>query len=235
MKEFANLEIDFNSNTLFKELNSIISDGDWLMHFNTSYFDGEWKGINLISSSINRASLAPDKTNDVSHSNYDWGLIPYTKALLEKFKCRIISARYLKLKPGSIIKTHVDPDIGYWNNLVRIHLPIYTNASTWFTINDVKLQMSINKTWYADFSKPHSVINEGATERIHMILDLEVNTWVRDLFIQRGIIQKDQKKPEPIDLMSLKEKLSMIESLKLMNTEVSLNMAKELELKLSHT
>ncbi len=229
MKEFASLEINFDSNTLQNELNSLISDEDWLMHFNTSYFDGEWKGINLITSSNNPLSLAPDKTTDEAQSVFDLDLIPQTKALLEKFECRILSARYLKLRSGSSIKTHVDPDIGYWNNLVRIHLPISTNASTWFTINNVKLQMPINQTWYADFSKPHSVVNEGDTDRIHLVLDLEVNAWLSELFIQRGILQKDEKEPDPIDLMSIEERKAMIESLKSLNTEVSLNLAKDLE------
>ena len=117
------------------------------MHFNTSYFDGELKRTNLIGIPNNRLFTALNKTNSKSHSIFNLDLILYKKELLEQFECRILSTRCLKLKSGSSIKTHIELNIGYWNNLVRIHLPVSTNYSICFTINGIKVQMNTNESW----------------------------------------------------------------------------------------
>ena len=34
------------------------------------------------------------------------------------------------------------------------------------------------ETWYVDFNLRHRVANNGATPRIHLVLDCVVNDWV---------------------------------------------------------
>ena len=44
-----------------------------------------------------------------------------------------------------------------------------------------KVNMMIGECWYLDVRKPHRAINEGATERTHLVVDVEANAKVRDL------------------------------------------------------
>jgi len=36
--------------------------------------------------------------------------------------------------------------------------------------------------WYVNTSLPHRVANLGQTDRIHLVIDCEVNGWLRSFF-----------------------------------------------------
>lgn len=232
MKNSALLTLDVDSKALENELELLLKSKEWIPHFNKSYYNGQWNGINLIGKKSSLATLAPDHNTENQVTDLcDFRLIPKTKCLLDFFETSIISARYLRLQAGSEIKTHSDPDIGFWDGLVRIHIPIVTNDHTWFIIDKKKIQMAINECWYADFGKPHSVINHGDSDRIHLVLDIEVNEWLKTLFKKEGILSKTDSAPDRIEEMSNSEITEMIFSLKTMNTETALKLAREIELK----
>jgi hypothetical protein len=35
--------------------------------------------------------------------------------------------------------------------------------------------------WYLRLADPHSVINGGDTDRVHMVIDATVNDWIADV------------------------------------------------------
>jgi hypothetical protein len=41
--------------------------------------------------------------------------------------------------------------------------------------------LEAGSSWYLRLSDPHSVVNRGITDRVHMVIDAEVNDWVRDV------------------------------------------------------
>lgn len=89
--------------------------------------------------------------------------------------------RIMKLAPGGEIGRHsdsIDPDAGTTEGkLLRIHVPICTNSRVWFTSWDVhgsptRIHMAEGEAWYLDTRKPHQVQNSGATDRVHLVMDV---------------------------------------------------------------
>jgi uncharacterized cysteine cluster protein YcgN (CxxCxxCC family) len=39
--------------------------------------------------------------------------------------------------------------------------------------------LEAGSSWYLRLSDPHSVANRGTADRVHMVIDAEVNDWVR--------------------------------------------------------
>ncbi|PZX51094.1 aspartyl/asparaginyl beta-hydroxylase [Algoriphagus ratkowskyi] len=85
----------------------------------------------------------------------------------------------MKLTAGSKIKEHQDYDLDEVE--VRIHLPIFTNEKVSFFVNNLKMEMKEGECYYLRPSDPHRVINEGETDRIHLVMDLKVNDWLQEL------------------------------------------------------
>lgn len=228
MKSYTKLPIVFDKVRLLSDLNS--AKQEWIEHFNNQYYNGEWSGIPLIEPVDKNHDLSPGSNFEASYQNTSLlDNLKYFKHVLSYFKCNKTSARLLKLAAGSEIKSHIDPELSYFNGHIRIHIPIVTNNDVIFKVDENYLSMLPGECWYADFSKPHSVKNKGETDRIHLVVDLEINNWLNNLFICQGILGKNEKKPDPVKSMSYAEKLQMIDSLKLLNTTASIKIVKELE------
>ena len=65
---------------------------------------------------------------------------------------------------------------------MRIHIPVVTNAGVDFRLNGARCTMAAGSSWYLRLSDPHSVANRGGTERVHLVIDAQVNRWVEALF-----------------------------------------------------
>ena len=150
----------------------------------------------------------------------------YFKAIIDSFECEKISIRLLNLKPGSIIKEHTDYNLGYEDGIFRIHIPIITNEGVHFFVNHEEVKMLPEECWYGNFNLPHSVRNEGKTDRIHLVMDCLRNDWSDKLFAESGYnFEAENVQPE----YSRETKLQMIEQLKLMDTEISREMILQLQ------
>ena len=88
----------------------------------------------------------------------------------------------MRLGPGASVKEHVDPDLDVAQGAVRFHIPIATNPHVRFVLNGRRVVMEPGSVWYLRLSDPHSVANDGATERVHLVVDALVNPWVEALF-----------------------------------------------------
>jgi len=95
--------------------------------------------------------------------------------------------RFMKLNPHGELLRHtdqIDPDAGISNGkIMRIHIPIVTNPgvefTTWSPIEN-NVVMNAGECWYLDRRKPHRVINNGDTSRIHLVIDAISNERVRN-------------------------------------------------------
>jgi hypothetical protein len=65
---------------------------------------------------------------------------------------------------------------------VRIHIPVVTNPDVDFRLNGAPLTMEAGSAWYLRLSDPHSVVNGGGADRVHLVVDATVNDWLKDLF-----------------------------------------------------
>lgn len=83
------------------------------------------------------------------------------------FALRILLAR---LRAGGKIDEHVDSGYSLLN-VHRIHIPVITNDDTVFSVGGAKTHMRAGEFWEIDNSQTHAVENNGADDRVHLIVD----------------------------------------------------------------
>lgn len=175
------LPLSFNPQDLKRDLD-LINPADWVAHFNTGYYEGEWSGVALRSVGGVATQLYPDPNNDGPIA--DTAILarcPNLQRVLATFECTVRSARLLKLTPGSRIKEHRDYNLGFDDGEIRLHVPIVTNAGVDFFLDGRRVELNEGECWYLDFNLPHAVENRGLTDRIHLVIDCVVNDWIREL------------------------------------------------------
>jgi hypothetical protein len=94
--------------------------------------------------------------------------------------------RLMKLKSGDGELTRhtdqVDPEQGLAiGKLARFHFPIITNPDVKFTVWDIEnkpntVNMKAGECWVLDVRKPHAAKNGGKDDRIHLVVDVVVNS-----------------------------------------------------------
>ena len=117
--------------------------------------------------------------------------LPQVEELLKLLPGNLHRVRLMKLAPnGGELERHtdqVDPDIGVKNGkIMRFHFPIITNDGVVFTMWGVygkpkSANMEVGECWFLDIRKPHQAINNGDSDRIHLVVDVEANDEVRRL------------------------------------------------------
>ena len=50
--------------------------------------------------------------------------------------------------------------------------------------------MKEGECWYADVSYLHSVTNRSEKDRVHLLLDVGVNDWLRGVFPKESLLNK---------------------------------------------
>ena len=178
---------------LSAELEEVLKE-EWPLHFNTKDFNGDWRSISLRSGSGNSKDIYAHPSQTY-HNTPILDRMPYVKEVIYSWHCELEAVRLLALAPGSFIKPHQDPGCGYQDGFFRIHIPIITNPGVRFTVNGDELHLKAGECWYMDFSRTHSIINDGATSRVHIIIDGIRNEWTDKLFAKHGydLTEKDLK------------------------------------------
>jgi hypothetical protein len=130
-----------------------------------SYADEKWREIKVVS-----------EYKDQSHLT----LFPELQKVKFFFKTDIVNMMFYSMTPGANIHPHRDM-IGnvQWGGL-RFHIPIQTNPNLIFKVSNKRVIMNVAELWALDTSYLHSVSNNGDTERIHLVLDVKVNDWIKN-------------------------------------------------------
>ncbi len=107
--------------------------------------------------------------------------LPYLRHLIDLIPAEVRSARLILLSPGGVSPVHKD-DVGWDCGLVRLHIPVSTNdgASVW--IDGSHYRWDVGELWYGDFGRDHYVTNEGASSRVHLVIDALPSTELLELF-----------------------------------------------------
>lgn len=205
--------ISYDVHKLEQEL-KIALNSNWVNHFNTKDYEGDWKSISLRSASGATSDIYSNYTDQPFKDTPLLEELPYIKSILADWKCEKETVRFLALYPGSEIKPHKDPGCSYEDGNFRIHIPILTNKDVDFMVDHQNYKLAPGTCWYMDFSKVHSVSNKGETVRIHLVMDCLRNEWSDQLFEQHGY-QAEEKK------MSLDEVKMIIDQLKTHQTEAA--------------
>jgi mannose-6-phosphate isomerase-like protein (cupin superfamily) len=159
---------------------SLVDPGEWRPHYNERDYGGEWSGVALRSPSGAISDLAA--RGDSFENTGLFTRCQYIREVLASFHCSLKSVRFLRLSSGSFVREHSDPALGFEDGEVRIHVPVETSPEVEFYSAGERLQLDEGDCYYVNVSLPHRVNNPGLTSRIHLVIDAEVNGWVRELF-----------------------------------------------------
>ena len=159
----------------------------WTRHFVRQNYEGDWSAIPLRAPTgetypSRMIYAAPDR-----HDFSDTPLLeacPYFREVVQSFRCPLRLVRLMRLTPGSIIKEHEDVVLSFEDGMVRLHIPVATNDAVDFRLNGERVVLEAGSCWYLRLSDPHSVANRGAEDRVHLVVDAEVNDWVGEVFAE---------------------------------------------------
>lgn len=84
---------------------------------------------------------------------------------------------FIKMPAYKSVGEHVDR-MDYLGAVRRHHIPIVTNKDVIFFVNKESKNMKVGECWEINNSFLHSVENNGATDRIHLMVDILPNKFI---------------------------------------------------------
>lgn len=164
----------------------ILDDKEWIDHYDPALADG-WTTIPLVSHDGTANSVESQRIGTFGQYKRTAYVdeLPYFRELIDAFKCPHGRIRIMKLLPSTIIREHRDTysEVSdYSFGQVRLHIPIITNDKVIFTVGGKNYHLPEGRLHYVNFSKVHYVRNDGEETRVHLVLDLQVNDFLRDVF-----------------------------------------------------
>jgi len=162
-----------------------LSASQWIKHFVTQNYQGDWSVIPLRAQAGARHPVQMIYSDPTATAFADTPMLaacPYFRTVLETFACPLQAVRLMRLTPGSVIREHSDHDLSLEQGSVRLHIPIITNDGVVFELNRRRVILEAGSCWYLRLSDPHSVANHGETDRVHLVIDASVNDWVAAVF-----------------------------------------------------
>ena len=177
------LPLDFDPDRLARDL-AVAEGSGWIGHFVRQTYDGEWDVIPLRAPVGARRPAAMVLISPMAEHFEDTQVLaacPYFREVLRCFQTTLRAVRLMRLAPGSVIKEHVDQLLDVEDGAVRLHIPVITNSGVDFRINGSRVEMAPGTAWYIGVGNPHSVVNRGPTDRVHLVIDAVLNAWLAEL------------------------------------------------------
>jgi hypothetical protein len=177
------LPLRFDPGLLARDLDRL-SNGTWTRHYVRQNYDGDWSVIPLRGPAGETHPVRMISADPTARSYVDTPFLEacgYFRRVLEGFRCTLRAVRLMRLGPGSCIKEHTDHELSFEDGTVRVHIPVATNDEVAFYLNKTRVVLEAGSAWYLRLSDPHSVVNRGSVDRVHMVVDAEVNAWVEAL------------------------------------------------------
>jgi quercetin dioxygenase-like cupin family protein len=107
--------------------------------------------------------------------------IPETMTTHAAPKALPLPVRLMNLAAGTRIKEHTEHYLAAENGFARLHIPIVTNDRVVFRLNGTQVVLNEGECWYLRLSDPHSVENNGQSDRVHLVIDADINAWLESM------------------------------------------------------
>jgi hypothetical protein len=161
-----------------------LEDACWVEHFVKQNYGGDWTVLPLRAPKgethpIRQIHSEPGCTDFFDTENLTQS--PSFQTVLAALPPGLLSVRLMALGAGSVIYPHSDHDVSLAHDVARLHVPIRTNDAVTFCLDGQSLKMQPGELWYLNFSKTHSVKNEGSTRRVHMVIDIQTSEALETL------------------------------------------------------
>ena len=95
---------------------------------------------------------------------------PYFRQVLAALDVPIGRTRLMRIDGNSEAGEHVDVNY-YWQQRVRVHVPIQTDPAVTFSCGAQRTHMREGECWIFDTWRLHNVTNPNPTRRIHLVAD----------------------------------------------------------------
>jgi hypothetical protein len=177
------LPLAFPSGALLAELESLPAEA-WVDHFVQHNYEGSWRILPLRGPAGETHPIRMATSHPGQGAYEDTWLLarcPAFRKALDMFRCGLRSVRVMALGPGSRIREHRDPDLDGGGGIVRLHVPLATHAGVRFLLNGVEVPFQAGECWFLRLSDPHAVENPGPGPRVHLVIDAELNEWLREM------------------------------------------------------
>lgn len=162
---------------------------EWTDHFVKQNYEGSWSVIPLRAPAGEEHVIRMIYPDPSCREFVDTAFLqecPYFQDVLAAIPAPVGAVRLMRLEAGSIIKEHRDHDLAYEFGAMRLHIPVVTNPDVEFLLNGERVMMNPGECWYLRLSDPHAVANRGNTDRVHMVIDMEVNEWVSNIINRKS-------------------------------------------------
>jgi len=147
----------------------------WEPHFHRAIYTGDWSGVALRSVGGDPARLYPAGPGLDPRTTWQptpWlAACPATARLIDSLPFPVTSVRFLRLGPGSEIRSHNDPGLGAGHGEVRLHLALVSDPAVTFGLAGEPVDLRPGEWWYLDLDQHHTAANHGASPRIHLVVD----------------------------------------------------------------
>jgi len=174
------LPLAFDTVALAADL-AVLGDARWTPHFVRSNYEGDWSAIPLRAPEGETHPIRLIYADPVARGWADtpWlARMPAFGAALARICCPLRAVRLMRLGPGARILPHDDLDLAAECGKARLHLPIVTNPGVRFVLNGTAVAMAPGELWYLRLQDQHEAANAGTTDRVHLVIDVEVNDWL---------------------------------------------------------
>ena len=174
-----------------------LSDNPWVDHPNHRDYQGGWNVLPLRTLEVHAQSHpilqafaleSPGKWQNLA----DLQRSPAILSLLRRLECPIKSARLMRLAAGAQIKPHRDRGLSMEYGEARLHLPLRTDPAVVFLVGGQAVPMREGELWYMNADLEHSVNNGSCEDRVHLVVDCEVNDWLRRV-IENGMFSRNRE------------------------------------------
>lgn len=158
--------------------------GAWTPHYVPQNYAGDWGAIPLRAPQGEKHPIRMIYSDPTQRTYVDTAVLeaaPYFREVLAAFETTLFAARLMRLAPGSVVKEHTDVGLEFEEGTARIHVPVLTNPDVEFVLNGSHVVLEAGSCWYLRLADPHRVANRGATDRVHLVVDLKVNGWLTGL------------------------------------------------------
>lgn len=119
--------------------------------------------------------------------------LPYMRSLMEE-DGPFGKANYafiFRMEPNGLTQAHRDM-IEKWSDMFRIHFPIESNPRARLISDGYSQHFAPGHAWSFDNSSWHGVVN-GATERVHLIMDVQFNPILKDQIDKAEFVQGEKR------------------------------------------
>ena len=161
-----------------------LEDEARVAHFVRQNYEGDWSALPLRAHAGETHPVRMIYSPPYATEFVDTPLLartPYFRAVLAAFRCPLTCVRLMRLTPGSVIKEHGDHDLAAEHGWVRMHVPVTSNPDVEFFVNGTPVSMVPGEAWYLRLADPHRAANRGTSDRVHMVIDAQLDGWLAQL------------------------------------------------------